>query len=137
MSIKGSWQRPEGDRKKFDEEYDRIFSKNKDTEGHSIAEALQDAVTHGVGYIGVDWGKEDSYAFMEHIPIKTIMKEFNIQEDLGDVNDRIFNKKREDVADALSLALHDMYKGGETPEMYYEVATNEQGDLGNVNDTDE
>jgi hypothetical protein len=30
MSVKGSWQRPEGDRKKFDEEYDRIFNKPKE-----------------------------------------------------------------------------------------------------------
>jgi hypothetical protein len=65
MSTKGSWQRPDGDRKKFDEEYDRIF-----------------------------------------------------------------NKKNDDIAEELSQALHDMYKGGETPEMYYEVATNEQEDLG-------
>tara|TARA_R110002153_G_scaffold15876_3_gene56475 strand:- start:353 stop:508 length:156 start_codon:yes stop_codon:yes gene_type:complete len=28
MSTKGSWQRPDGDRKKFDEEYDRIFGKS-------------------------------------------------------------------------------------------------------------
>jgi hypothetical protein len=65
MSIKGSWQRPDGDRKKFDEEYDRIF-----------------------------------------------------------------NKKNDDIAEELSLSLHDMYKGGETPEMYYELTTNEQEDLG-------
>lgn len=28
MGVKGSWQRP-GDKKKFDEEYERIFGKKK------------------------------------------------------------------------------------------------------------
>jgi|14BtaG_2_1085337.scaffolds.fasta_scaffold01293_7 hypothetical protein len=28
MSVKGSWQRPDTDRSKFESEYDRIFNKN-------------------------------------------------------------------------------------------------------------
>ena len=64
MSVKGSWQRPDKDKSKFNEEYDRIFKKNNS------------------------------------------------------------------IADELSKALDDMYKGGEPPEMYYEVVDNEQEDLG-------
>jgi hypothetical protein len=47
MSVKGSWQRPDVDKNKFNEEYDRIFNKpkegeNKPTNEYSEQEDLGD-----------------------------------------------------------------------------------------------
>jgi hypothetical protein len=104
MSVKGSWQRPDGDRKKFDEEYDRIFGKIVDTAlGDNVKlleQAARDAITYGRCTTNIEW-EEDKGIVVEcteitdtlnylldntsHEPHMTFVD--NEQEDLGDVND--------------------------------------------------
>lgn len=71
MSVKRSWQRPDGDRKKFEEEYDRIFGKREEKE---LSALLTECWTGG--------GAVDMY----YDPIRDEVVEIN-PEALGDVND--------------------------------------------------
>ena len=53
MSVKGSWQRPDKDKSKFNEEYDRIFNKSKETEDTPIR-------GHSFDYVIIDeWANQE------------------------------------------------------------------------------